>query len=58
MKNIKPYLYAILIILTTTLSSCEVIGDIFKAGMWTAVIIIVIIVLIVIWIFRKLGGRR
>ncbi|WP_187270152.1 hypothetical protein [Pontibacter qinzhouensis] len=58
MKNIRPYIFSLLIMLMVTFSSCQVIGDIFKAGMWTAVIIIVIIVLIVIWIFRKLGGRR
>ncbi|WP_168194048.1 hypothetical protein [Pontibacter sp. SGAir0037] len=55
MKNIRPYFLPILFVLmTVSLSSCEVIGDIFKAGMWTAVIIIVIIVLIITWIFRKI----
>lgn len=47
----------LLILLTFTLSSCEVVGDIFKAGMWTALIIIVIVVLIIVWIFRKFTGR-
>ena len=45
-----------LILLTFTLSSCELIGDIFEAGMWTALIIIIIIVLIVVWLFRKIRG--
>ncbi|GAA4306524.1 hypothetical protein GCM10023183_21790 [Nibribacter koreensis] len=40
--------------MSLTLSSCEVIGDIFEAGMWTAVIIIVLIVLLIGWLFRKL----
>jgi len=44
----------LLVLLTFTMSSCEAIGDIFKAGMWTAVIIIVVVVLIIIWIFRKI----
>ncbi|WP_347157368.1 hypothetical protein [Pontibacter chitinilyticus] len=58
MKNIRPYLLPVLFILFTfSLSSCEAIGDIFQAGMWTAVIVIVIVVLIVIWIFRKITGR-
>ena len=30
----------LLVLLTFTLSSCELIGDIFKAGMWTAVILV------------------
>ncbi|MFD2513095.1 hypothetical protein ACFSRY_04410 [Pontibacter locisalis] len=54
MKNIKPYLMAIIILLTFTLSSCELVGDIFEAGMWTALIIIVIVVLLITWLFRKI----
>ncbi|CAM3555292.1 hypothetical protein POKO110462_09000 [Pontibacter korlensis] len=53
MKNIKPYVLALLMLLTFTMSSCELIGDIFEAGMWTALIIIVLIVLLVSWLFRK-----
>lgn len=44
----------VFVLLATTLSSCELVGDIFKAGMWTAVIIIVLIVLLIGWLFRKL----
>lgn len=40
-------------VLSLGLSGCSVIGDIFKAGMWTAVIGIVLLVLLVLWIFRK-----
>jgi hypothetical protein len=57
MKNLRAYFSAILILLVFTLSSCEVIGDIFKAGMWTAVIGIVIVVLIIMWILRAIRGR-
>ncbi|WP_276498656.1 hypothetical protein [Pontibacter litorisediminis] len=53
MKNIKPYLMAVLVLLTFTMSSCEVVGDIFEAGMWIALIIIVLIVLLITWLFRK-----
>ncbi|MEJ8801252.1 hypothetical protein [Pontibacter sp. H249] len=54
MKNIRVYLMTLLVLLTFTLSSCELVGDIFEAGMWTALIIIVIIVLVITWLFRKL----
>ncbi|WP_439881099.1 hypothetical protein ACSX1A_18390 [Pontibacter sp. MBLB2868] len=54
MKNIRPYLMAIIILLTFTLSSCDFIGDVFEAGMWTALIIIVVVVLIIVWLFRKI----
>lgn len=53
MKNIRPYLLAVLVLLSFTMSSCEVIGDIFQAGMWTALVIIVLIVLLITWLFRK-----
>lgn len=42
------------VLMAFTLSSCELVGDIFKAGMWTALIIIVLVVVLIAWIFRKL----
>lgn len=39
--------------LATTLTSCEVIGGIFKAGFWTAIIVIVIIVAIILWLVNR-----
>jgi hypothetical protein len=40
------------VILNTTFAGCEVIGDIFKAGIWVGIIIIVIIVIIIYAIMR------
>ncbi|MHC2990915.1 hypothetical protein OB13_04705 [Pontibacter sp. HJ8] len=54
MNSLRLYLSVLFVVMAVTLSSCEVIGDIFEAGMWTAVVIIVLIVLIIGWIFRKL----
>jgi hypothetical protein len=42
-----------MVFLAVTVTSCQVIGDIFKAGMWTAVIIIVLVVLIIGWIISR-----
>lgn len=39
--------------LATTLSSCEVIGGIFKAGFWTAIILVVLVVAIILWLVRR-----
>jgi hypothetical protein len=39
--------------LAVGLTSCELAGDIFQAGMWTTVIIIVIIVAIILWLVSK-----
>lgn len=52
MKKYSSILLAGLILLTT-LSGCEVIGDIFKAGMWTMFIIIILVVLLIFWIIRR-----
>jgi len=58
MKFIRTYFFLFAILLTFTLTGCELIGDIFEAGMWTALILIVLVVLLVTWIFRKLRGPR
>ncbi|WP_183906757.1 hypothetical protein [Rufibacter immobilis] len=54
MKNLQAYFFALMAIVTLSLSSCDVIGDIFKAGMWASVIIIVLVVLLVLWLLRKI----
>ena len=57
MNLFRSLLLSLAILLTFTLTGCELIGDIFEAGMWTALIIIVLVVLLIGWIFRKLRGR-
>jgi Ni,Fe-hydrogenase I cytochrome b subunit len=54
MKNLQAYFFAFMLMITMTLSGCDVIGDIFQAGMWTAVIIIVIVIALVMWLLRKI----
>lgn len=39
--------------LVVTLSSCEAIGSIFKAGMWVGIIVVVVIVALVLWLIGK-----
>ena len=51
----KNFLF-VLLLLAVSFSSCEAIGDIFKAGAWTAIIGIVIVVAIIFWIVSKVGG--
>lgn len=58
MKSFSYYFSMILIMLTLTVTGCDVIGDIFQAGMWVAVIGIVLVVLFILWIVRKMGGPR
>ncbi|MFD2569103.1 hypothetical protein ACFSUS_00570 [Spirosoma soli] len=47
--------------LTLFLTSCEAIGDIFKTGVWTGVILVFVGIGVVIWLVSKLfggGGRN
>ena len=44
---------ATLLALSITLTSCEAIGGIFKAGMWVGVIVVVGIVALVLWLLGK-----
>jgi len=44
--------------LCTTLSSCELVEGIFKAGVWSGIIIVVIVVALIIWILSKVFGGR
>jgi hypothetical protein len=48
--------YALLFLFLTSLSltSCEAIGDIFKAGMWFGVIIVIAVVVLVFWLLNKI----
>lgn len=54
----NPFLStAILLLLTLSLSSCSVIGDIFEAGAWTGIIGLVLGIALVIWLVSRLFGR-
>jgi cytosine/uracil/thiamine/allantoin permease len=52
----KSYSAFLLAVLALTLSSCEAIGDIFKTGVWTGVILVVLGIGLVIWLVSKLFG--
>jgi len=53
MTRFKLSILSILFFLTLTLSSCEAIGGIFKAGMWVGVLGVVIVVALIFWLIRK-----
>ncbi|QHW00926.1 MULTISPECIES: hypothetical protein [Spirosoma] len=45
--------------MTLFLTSCEAIGDIFKTGVWTGVILVIAGIGLVIWLVSRLfGGGR
>ena len=39
----------------TTLAGCQVIGDVFKAGVWVGVLLVVLVIGGVIWLFTRAG---
>lgn len=38
------------------ITSCSVIEGIFKAGVWTGILIVVVIVALILWLISKLFG--
>jgi hypothetical protein len=58
MKKIH-FLPLLLMVLTlSTLSSCQLIGDIFKAGVWAGVLLVVGIVALGIFLLAKIFGGK
>ena len=49
---------AFIALLSTTLSSCELVAGIFKAGVWSGVIIVVIVLALIIWLISKVFGGK
>ena len=41
------------LVLITTLTSCEAIGDIFQAGIWVGIVVVVIIAALILYLIRK-----
>jgi len=52
MKSSKLFI-TVLVFMSILLSSCEAIGDIFKAGVWVGVIIVVLVVGLIFWVINK-----
>ena len=49
-------LYALVLFSTLLLTGCEVIGDIFEAGVWVGVILVIGIIGLIAWIVSKSRG--
>lgn len=53
MKKFNYPILSALLLFAFTLSSCEIVGDIFQAGIWVGLILVVIVIVIIVWIFNK-----
>lgn len=54
--NLKTVLVSMLF-MAITLSSCEAIASIFKAGVWFGVIGVIVILVIIFWLISKAGKK-
>ncbi|HEX8428162.1 hypothetical protein [Hymenobacter sp.] len=57
MTSYRPLLAFCLIALSLTVSSCDAIGSIFKAGAWTGLIAVFLVVLLLWFIVTKMRSR-
>jgi hypothetical protein len=56
-RNLMRFLWLILLVLATIpLAGCELVGDIFQAGMWVGVIFVVMIIAFVGFIAARIRG--
>ncbi|MCW8313978.1 hypothetical protein ABTW24_08390 [Sphingobacterium thalpophilum] len=54
MKKIIPFV--LMSSLLALVSSCAAIESIFKAGVWSGILLVVVVVAVIIWIVSKLFG--
>lgn len=45
------------ILMLLTLTSCEVIGDIFSAGFYAGIFVVILVIVVIIWLISKMGKR-
>jgi len=49
----KHSLYLMLACLMMTLSGCQAIADIFKAGVWVGIVIVVVVIFLIVMIIGR-----
>ena len=57
MKN-ALYISLLFVIVSTSLTSCELVGDIFKAGVWVGILAVVAVIGLIIFSISKLSGKK
>jgi hypothetical protein len=46
-------LFVLLLLSAVALIGCEMVGNIFQAGVWTGVLLVIVIIGIVVWLLMK-----
>jgi hypothetical protein len=55
----KNSLYVLLFVMTSiSLSGCELVGDIFKAGVWVGILAVAAVIGLIIFLISKLSGKK
>ena len=49
----RTFAFTLLVISAMMLAGCELVGDIFEAGVWVGVILVILIVGLVVWLFAR-----
>ncbi|MBC7720415.1 MAG: hypothetical protein H7068_00225 [Pedobacter sp.] len=57
MKKFIPILSSAIFI-TVSFTSCEIIGGIFKAGIWTGVLLVAAIIALIIYLIAAITKRK
>ncbi|HEX9442958.1 MAG TPA: hypothetical protein VGA73_02510 [Candidatus Binatia bacterium] len=53
----KAIFYSIPVLLTAlNLSGCQIVGDIFKAGVWVGVLLVVLVIGVIVWMVSRSGA--
>jgi hypothetical protein len=47
------FLFVLLLLSTVSLTGCEVIGDIFKAGVWVGVLLVILVIGLIVWLVTR-----
>lgn len=53
----KQVIFLLLAAIAMTLTSCEVIGGIFKAGVWTGLLLVALVVGLIIFLLTRGRGK-
>ena len=56
MTTSRLSLLFIIAVLASTLTGCQVAGDLFKGGLWVGVIGVFLVVLVIWWLVSKMSG--
>jgi len=55
----KNSLYVLLfVMISISLSSCQLVGDIFKAGVWVGILAVAAVIGLIIFLISKLSGKK